>query len=64
MWAVEYLEERESVLTAKIHLLNDGISPDLVKQLQDELESIQWALKVLKMAIGRAGETITLPKGE
>lgn len=63
MWAIELLEERESCLLAKISLFNDGISPDLVKQLQDELQSVQWGLTVLKMAMGHAGEKITLPKG-
>jgi len=62
MWAIELLEERESCLLAKISLLNDGISPDLVKMLQRELEDVQWGLRVLKMAMGHAGETITLPK--
>jgi len=71
MHAIETLEFAEKNLIKTLSFLGDPNAEEEryrettirnIKMAQDQLEEVRWGLAVLKAAMGRAGETITLPK--
>ena len=60
MWAIELLETEEKKL---LRTIERSRRHEHCEAIGRELDEVRWALTVLKMAMGHAGETITLPKG-
>ena len=58
MKAIEILEYE----LKRTRNIDQSLPVQIVELLIKHRDEIEWGLKVLKMAMGRAGETITLPK--